>query len=119
MAVNSNAYSTARYLIAGSVMTVRDQTWFTLDDIDARAYLSNSLEPEVESLEAMDVCQKKFSPVEGRKYRLEDKYFPEFSKARGYFNVEYNGNLKVVNQELDENDLEILKKEIDVIELLS
>ena len=119
MAVPEEAYTEARYLIAGSVMTVMDQEWFTVDDVDSRACIYPSLQPEIESLEKMDICEKHFSAVDGKKYRLESKYFPDFRKINGYFNVEYGGNLRQAEKQFDEEDLSELKKEVDVIKLLS
>lgn len=119
MAVNKEVYSNVRYLVAGSVMTVRDQKWFSIDDIDARAYLEPSLEHEVESLEAMNIAESRYSPVEGKKYRITDEYFGDFKKARGYFNTAYEGNLRHANEEFGEQDLEELRGELKILDLLS
>lgn len=119
MAVQEEVYSLERYLVAGSVMTVWDQQWFSLDDIDARAHLASSLKPEVESLEAMDMLETYYSPVEGDKYRLKDEYYPEFKRAEGYFNAAYGGNLRQAVHRFDEQDRRNLSEEIDIIELLT
>ena len=119
MAVQEDAYSTERYLAAGSVMTVRDQQWLTIEDIDKRAYLDSSLEPEVNSLDSMDILESHHSAIEGKKHRLNDPYFGDFKKARGYFNAVYGGNLRVVVEEFDEKDLEKLEEELEILDLLS
>jgi hypothetical protein len=119
VAAHQDVYTEARYLIAGSVMSMRNQKWFSVDDIDARASIHPSLEPELESLNAMDVCETHFSAVGGEKYRLDDGYFGDFRKVGGYFNVVYDGNFRKINREFGEEDLEELKKDVDVVDILS
>lgn len=119
MAIQEDAYSTERYLAAGSVMTVRDLRWFTVDDVDERASLDSSLEPEINSLDSMDVLESHYSAIEGKKHRLKDPYFADFKKAKGYFNVVYGGNLRTAVEKFDEQDIEKLEEELEVFDLLS
>ncbi|MFB6216840.1 MAG: hypothetical protein ABEJ72_07725 [Candidatus Aenigmatarchaeota archaeon] len=116
MAVEKGTYSTKRYILAGTVLAYAHD-WLTLEEINQRAHVKNSLEPEIEVMEAMEIFKKRPYPVTDTKYQV-NSYFSDLRTIGSYFDIKPGEDVRQIHFELDEEALTAFREETEVIHLL-
>lgn len=93
---------------------------FLAEDIDLFLGLEPGVEPEIKSLEEADVLDSRFySGQNAYAYSLADEnYMDDMLTIGRYLDSRFNGDMRRMERELNEKDLEHLLEETEVVEIL-